>query len=785
MGSNVNIDDLIAKDLGDGVMVTVQEGSPELEQPGNSGLLSKRATGRLQAHHRSSQVGFFAWRLFLALTAAAVALISAFDLGPSSLLGTVVGVVFVLAVPGTAVMVWWPRGPVALWYAVCAALSISITLIVGQGMLTTGLWHPSAVVTAVAVASAASLVAQLIMVGAGTVDPVDDAVTDTAKVRRPKVFGIDISLALAVLAAAMWIFGLRRVDPNELSDSGLIQQLSPVLLASFVVLAAAVVLEIYTSARTWVLALLTATGVLGIFGLQTFSYAIARVPVAWLHWGFSEQIARDGSVLEGLDSRYSWPGFFAGLGMISKALGITDPERMIAFAPIAFSGLAILAFFSIATTVLGKGSARWLAVWIYLTANWVGQEYLSPQGITVVIVLVVIAIVLEYGLRNGLLTRNSRTRAATPDTADAAEARGERLFVWISVAVGSLALAPTHQLSPLFLILTLGILLVSRKLVDPLLILVPIVAVVLWYFTGASAFWVNYGSDLLSGFGDVSGSLSANVGDRLVGDSGRRVLLGLRVGTALIVFVLAAIGLLKIRRNRWEWRVLAALCLAPFAFIVAQAYGGEMLLRSYLFALPALALGAACALSRFSNEGLARGAVSAAPGVATASVYGSGGDAGGVTGRGRTVAVVAFCVLGLFAVSAAAIKGQNDSYVAFSARDLDASEAAYDIVQPGERLSGLTASGPLRYQDLGTVDQRSVESVCPISTINEACVKKLSPDVLVVTPSEDNSGRPYGRPAGWTGTIVGQLVADGTYVVAWHAGGDDATGAWVLEKAAA
>jgi hypothetical protein len=141
-------------------------------------------------------------------------------------------------------------------------------------------------------------------------------------------------------------------------------------------------------------------------------------------------------------------------------------------------------------------------------------------------------------------------------------------------------------------------------------------------------------------------------------------------------------------------------------------------------------------------------------------------------------------VVAFLAVSSVAIKGQNDSYVSFSEQDLQASQQAYQDVQPGEVLSGLTASGPLRYELLGEVEQRSVQSTCPISTMSAACVTKLSPDVLVVTPSQDNSGRQYGRAAGWTDEIARQLVADGDYRVVWHADGADQAGAWVLRRTA-
>lgn len=761
--------------------MTVQKGYPELTNPPDSTLVGPPPVGANAAPGRAGVVTFFLWRAVLAVIALAVGLLSFFGIelaaGPASLLGAL----FALAVPGTAILVWWLRRPIALWTAMCAALSASATLLLGQSMLTTGLWQPGVAVGLVAVASAASLVAHL-FVRPGFAPQGDAPVAVAPSGRRLTVVGVDVTVALSVIAVVLWFVGLRSIDPNTLGGAGLIEQLSPVLLAAYAVLAVAAVLEIFTRARTVVLAGQAIVGVVGLFGLQTFSYAVARVPVAWLHWGFSEQIGRDGAVLQGLDSRYSWPGFFAGLGTLTRALGITDPADFIAFAPIVLAGLAAFAFFSIATTVLGNGSARWLALWIYVTANWVGQEYLSPQGLTVVIVLVLLAVVLQYGLRTPLLARRPPVTDATAGHATSADGTGGRALVWTTVVVGSLALAPTHQLSPLFLIITLGILVAFRRLNDPLLVLVPIVAVIAWYLTGALDFWRNVGPGLLAGLGDISGSLSANVGDRLVGQSGRQILVGLRIATALIVFGLALFGVLRLRAQKWEWRLLAVLCAAPFALVLAQAYGGEMLLRSYLFALPMVSIAAAYAFSAVPSrvpEAADRPAdfvpdFVPGPGVVSTRAIGAG--------KGALTACIACVVVAFLAVSSVAVKGQNDSYVSFSVLDLQASEQAYQEVQPGEVLSGLTASGPLRFEQLGEVEQRSVQSTCPISTMSSACVTKLSPDVLVVTPSQDNSGRQYGQPAGWSDALARQLVADGDYRVVWHADGADLAGAWVLRK---
>jgi hypothetical protein len=69
-----------------------------------------------------------------------------------------------------------------------------------------------------------------------------------------------------------------------------------------------------------------------------------------------------------------------------------------------------------------------------------------------------------------------------------------------------------------------------------------------------------------------------------------------RIGATLFVWALAAVGLLR-RLFQGHWDVAAAaLVVAPFPLILVQAYGGEMLLRIYFFALPFVAFFIACAV---------------------------------------------------------------------------------------------------------------------------------------------------------------------------------------------
>jgi hypothetical protein len=62
----------------------------------------------------------------------------------------------------------------------------------------------------------------------------------------------------------------------------------------------------------------------------------------------------------------------------------------------------------------------------------------------------------------------------------------------------------------------------------------------------------------------------------------------MRMALSLAVWALAGLGVLRrLRRGAWDLTYVL-LAIAPFLLLVLQAYGGEMRLRAYLFALPAM-----------------------------------------------------------------------------------------------------------------------------------------------------------------------------------------------------
>ena len=525
--------------------------------------------------------------------------------------------------------------------------------------------------------------------------------------------------ALCAVAVALQAFFLKPVDPGTLGSFGLIAALSPAVLLALVVLTAAFVLEVRSARpRTWLLFLACVLAVVGMYGLPSLTEPLARLPVAWLHAGWTDYIGAHGEVLHGFDARFSWPAFFAFAAWLTNLAGIGHASALLAWAPPVLTGLSAIGVHAVATAVLGRGRVPWLAAWTFLCVNWVEQDYFSPQGL---------AFLLYLGALAGVF-RWLRT--------DGQGASKHRLAAAFAVVLLILALAPAHQVTPFALAAVMGVLTVTGRLRTPWLLAVAILAPMTWLVLGASDYWVGHLHVLTGGIGDLSGAVQENVQARVAGDPGRLAVLGFRFGLLGLVGVLAAAGWWGLRTPRGRPVVLAVATVAPAGLVALQSYGGEMLLRSYLYSLPLL-----CTLAGAGFERLLTAA------------------------RGRRPAAAAvIAVLGAASVLLVGARGGNDGYVAFRESDRAVVAEAYRIARPGQRIASLTAYAPLNWARVGEVKQGSLERTCVPGPAAGACVRRIAPDFVVLNRAQDDYGVTLlGLPAGWTESVRAQLVSSGAY----------------------
>jgi hypothetical protein len=329
--------------------------------------------------------------------------------------------------------------------------------------------------------------------------------------------------------------------------------------------------------------------VLVLFGTAGFVTNVPRGEVAFRHLGIADALTRTQGIDPDIDAYFNWPGFFALLATALRATGL-DPVTFALWAPVLDMGLWLAALGVLTGYLTRDPRRRWLAVWLFCLGNWQDQDYLSPQAFGFFLHLVVIALVLGplaartpkfRGFRRADLAAWWRGRSP-------AEGRpGHRVSALAVTLLLIMVICASHQLTPFMLLIAITALTLSGRVWPSRLPLIAAVLLALWLVYPASAYLV--GHPPLANAG-LEAATEANVVDRMNGTAGHVLVVQLRVVLTGVLWALAAAGALRDwRRGRLDIRVVL-LAVTPLLLFPAQSYGGEMLIRVSLFALPFVAV---------------------------------------------------------------------------------------------------------------------------------------------------------------------------------------------------
>jgi hypothetical protein len=565
-----------------------------------------------------------------------------------------------------------------------------------------------------------------------------------------------VPIALAVVAVALLPVVKARTDLDALAGLGLAGVLPVSAWVSICCAAGACAVEIRRRrSRPKLLAAFTGVLILCTTGLPSVVEPAARLPVAWLHTGFVASIAHGGSIPNGVDSRFSWAGFFSQWAWIEGAAGGQHLDAVLRWAPLVIVAIWSLGVYAIARPLLGGTREPWVAVWLFLGANWIEQDYFSPQATAIVLLIALLACALgPLATRRGdsaghdewpispkgagrlSLARRASVWLLTPPRRPDLPA-GQVLLYWAVLALSALAIVVDHQSTPFAVGAQLVIMAVAGRFWGRRLVLLLILAELTWFVLGASDFWTSHLGLATSGGG--GGSILQGVVDRLHGDPGQVTVKLARILMALGTWGLALVGgWLRWRRDRDVLLILLA--FVPIGLAGVTSYGGEVFMRVVLYGLPILAVLGVDALRRFADRFPRAG-----PRMLGAAM------------------LALFCLL-------VTIRGGNESYLLIRPQQVALARHVLASVPPKATVLGLTGQGP---QEVARV--RDVEQATSVSGCTELadhllhCVDETQPDVIMVFPQMDaDEVVKKGWKPGWTRDAVGELVATGHYRVTYH-----------------
>ncbi len=419
----------------------------------------------------------------------------------------------------------------------------------------------------------------------------------------PTVIGV-----LALIGLVLFAVPLRHIDLGRMSSIGLVSVLPVTSRAGIALLVLAFVSALgLGKARPALLGGMLIAIVLALHGVTSVIESAPRFPTGYQIAGFTEYIGRTGHAAPTLYAYFSWPGFFALVAFLKAVTGGHNLLPVLRFWPVAIDLAYLVPIWLILRNLRASWRAKWFAALLFTVGLWVGQDYFSPQSFDYLLYLLFVAFVLTWfrtlpaprrpGRAGGRLSA-IRWRLAgrfEPGELPARPAGNGERAVLLGVLIAIFAAATvSHQLTPFLMVGVCAALVLARRTTLTGLPVLFAVILVGWLSFAATGFWSGHLSEIFGGVGHLGGNVSSGVTGRLAGASpGHELVLYLRVGFAGVMLALAGAGLLRRRHALIDDRFALVLTCVPFLALGLQNYGGEILLRVYMFALPAASVLAA------------------------------------------------------------------------------------------------------------------------------------------------------------------------------------------------
>ena len=239
----------------------------------------------------------------------------------------------------------------------------------------------------------------------------DGAAVEVAQARWPRVAGIIGHLLIIAAAIVLFARALDTADTTELGGRGLLDVLPTEFYGALALLVAGFVVAVTARRMEISLLILYTLGLIALLhGTVPVLFDEPRYPWTYKHIAATDFIDATGSVDRSVDIYNNWPGFFAVNAWLSDALDM-KPLEYARWAQPAFS---VAGFAAVVFALRGFTSNTrmvFAAAWLFIAANWVGQEYFAPQAVGFVLGLVIVGLVPPVASRRCGLPRPPRSQA--------------------------------------------------------------------------------------------------------------------------------------------------------------------------------------------------------------------------------------------------------------------------------------------------------------------------------------------------------------------------------------
>jgi hypothetical protein len=411
-----------------------------------------------------------------------------------------------------------------------------------------------------------------------------------------------LGLTLLPASVVLWVIGILTTNTASLGPYGLITALSPAFLLGLALLVISIGIEFTQPRLSEIrLGLHSAALVVMLYGTGALVYSAGRY--AWLYKtiGVVQYVDAHGALNRSVDIYQNWPGFFALAAWFDKVAGVSSPLDYAKWAQVAFELAAIPLLHTIYRAFALGSWHRWLAVMLYSTSNWIGQDYFSPQGISTLLSLGVMAIAARWLFV--LVSDKAQPARANPRRGRPARPpvpHWRRVLPFIAaILVLFFALTASHELSP-YIVTSQIMILAVCGIARPRWVAAAVAFVTIAYLV-PNFTYVNSHFGIIASIGSFFSNAhppTANAGyPYLPLPKSTKILNYCADALSLGIWLLAMVGAWLRRKARRVVLTLLLLTFSPTLVLAGGAYGNEGVLRVYLFSLPWAAALAACALA--------------------------------------------------------------------------------------------------------------------------------------------------------------------------------------------
>jgi hypothetical protein len=410
----------------------------------------------------------------------------------------------------------------------------------------------------------------------------------------PLPSSVKACLVVALIAAvALWTSALIKADGHAVGSYGLLPLLGIPFFAAVALTIGSLVLALWFVRSAWPAAGL-ALGLLvaEFFGTQRLLAVTPLYAYVYKHIGVVDYVFHGGALNDPSDVYQQWPGFFTAAAALVRLSG-RSPLAYANWDGLLFEALNAVTLFAIARRFSNRRLViPYIAVLLYITADWEGQEYYSPQtlafGLSLLFQLFLLPLLEPERLRR--LFRYRGWLSVPPLEMRMDIWGGERVsvtgravrVVGITALFGAIMI--THQLSPYILFGGVAALFVLGILRHRLLILVLVIMIVAYPLLHLTVIEKNPVLDILDFSNAVGqqGFAQASPPQVLGSELAKVVTLGLWGGTA--------ISCLSYRRRIGNIAIPLIWAAIPLSLVLVSNYGGEGIYRAFLFSSPWCAL---------------------------------------------------------------------------------------------------------------------------------------------------------------------------------------------------